>query len=231
MANQIHPTAVLEGQVELGEGNNIGPFVHIIGPVFIGDNNLIHSSVIIGASPEIRNFELPSAGVRIGDSCVIRESAQIHSGSKHPTYIGSHSFIMNQVYIAHDVTLGEGVTIASSALLAGGVSVGSYSNIGMGVTIHQGRNVDSLSMLGMGSIVTKDVPPAIISFGNPATPKRINKVGLIRFGFKEETIVALQEAFEAEGPDAVKNLLGALQPWDLKSEALLKMLKSTRGES
>jgi UDP-N-acetylglucosamine acyltransferase len=39
---------------------------------------------------------------------------------------------MNQVYIAHDCSVGDGVTLASSVLVAGHFSIGRNANIGMG---------------------------------------------------------------------------------------------------
>ena len=231
MDNEIHPTAILEGQVELGEGNKIGPYSHIIGPVKIGNNNRIFSHAVIGSTPEIRNFDSPSAGVCIGDSCTIREAAQIHSGSKHLTSIGSRSFIMNQVYIAHDGVIGEDVTIASSALLAGGVTVGHFANIGMGVTVHQGRTIGALAMIGMGSVVTRDVPPAMMAFGNPSRIRRINKVGLLRFGFDKEIVESLEKVFDKDGFAGIQEIIGKIEPWDEQSRTLIHSLLHLKGDS
>lgn len=231
MDNEIHPTAIFEGQVELGEGNKIGPYSHIIGPVEIGNNNRIHSHAVIGSIPEIRNFDSQTFGVVIGDSCTIREAAQIHSGSRHPTSIGSRSFIMNQVYIAHDGVIGEDVTIASSALLAGGVTVRDFANIGMGTTVHQGRTIGALAMIGMGSVVTRDVPPAMMAFGNPSRIRRINKVGLQRFGFDKEIVESLEKGFVKDGFAGIVEIIGKIQPWDEKSKTLIHSLLHLQGDS
>lgn len=231
MDNEIHPTAILEGQIELGEGNKIGPYAHIIGPVKIGNNNRIHSHAVIGSRPEIRNFDSRPVGVVIGNSCTIREAAQIHSGSKHRTSIGSRSFIMNQVYIAHDGVIGEDVTIASSSLLAGGVTVGNFANLGMGTTVHQGRSIGALAMIGMGSVVTRDVPAAMMAFGNPSRIRQINKVGLRRFGFDNEIIESLDKGFDQDGFLGIEAIIGKIQPWDEQSRTLIHSLLHLKGDS
>ena len=71
--NEIHPTAVIEGDVRFGTGNIMGPNVVVYGPATIGDDNWIGAGVVIGAPPEVRAFEHPrggtasvSAGVQIG---------------------------------------------------------------------------------------------------------------------------------------------------------------------
>ena len=125
--NEIHPTAVIAGDVLIGDGNYIGPFAVITGPTSIGDGNWIGTGVVIGAPPEIRSFEHPRAegvastpaGVAIGSRNVIREYAQVHQGHSATTTIGDDGFIMNQVYVAHDGRVGDRVTLASSVLLAG----------------------------------------------------------------------------------------------------------------
>jgi UDP-N-acetylglucosamine acyltransferase len=193
--NTIHPTAIIGNDVVLGFGNVIGPFVVITGDVKIGDNNYIGTGSIIGAFPEYSsldhlNQQLDSElkGVILGDDIVIREYVQIHQGAKRPTHIGSNSFIMNQTYIAHDCEIGEGVTLASSVLLAGTVSLGTKANLGMGAKVHQGLSIGQLTMVGMGAVITQDIPDFVKAYGVPAREKGINEVGMKRAGFTEADI-------------------------------------------
>jgi UDP-N-acetylglucosamine acyltransferase len=198
MANEIHPTAIIDAGVELGDGNRIGPFAVISGPVTIGDDNWIGSGAIIGAPPEVRSFVHPrsdsgdeSPGVVIGSGNIIREAAQIHQGTKEATRIGSGTFIMNQVYVAHDARIGDDVTIASSALLAGHVEVGARANIGLGASVHQFRRIGGGTMVGMGALVTRDLPPYAMAYGSPARVRGANRVGLRRLGVDEDAIEAI----------------------------------------
>lgn len=202
--NQIHPTALIGDNVELGVDNVIGPFVIITGPAIIGDENWFGAGVVIGATPEVRSFphpgragHAPGAGIRIGDRNVIREYAQLHGGWHEATKLGDDAFIMNQVYVAHDCTLGDGVTIASSVLLAGHVMVGAGANLGLGVSVHQRRFIGAWSMIGMGSVVTRDVPPFAKAYGNPARVTAANAVGLLRSGVDEETAAEIERRYVA----------------------------------
>ncbi len=211
--NDIHPTAVISGDVEIGEGNHIGAFAVVTGPVSIGDGNWIGAGVVIGAPPEIRSFVHPrrggaadvSGGVAIGSRNVIREYAQIHQGHKGTTTIGDDGFIMNQVYVAHDGRIGDRVTLASSVLLAGHVTVGDGANLGMGATVHQFTAVGAGAMVGMGSVVTRDVPPFALAYGSPARIRGANRVGLQRAGVAESAVEACDSSYTSGEPfDALR---------------------------
>lgn len=200
--NSIHPTALLVGDVRLGAGNHIGPHVVITGPVVLGDDNWVGAGVVIGAPPEVRSWTHPRRasdvvgnGVRIGDRNVIREYAQIHHGWRSQTTIGDDGFIMNQVYIAHDCSLGDRVTLASSVLLAGHVTVDDDANLGLGSSVHQGTRLGPGVMVGMGSVVTRDVPPFAKAYGNPMRVRAANTVGMRRRGHPDEGIEALDELY------------------------------------
>ncbi len=209
--NVIHPTAVIGDGVILGSGNRIDANVVITGNVVIGDSNWFCAGTIIGAAPEIRairpdsagHFEGSFAGVVIGNNNVFREASQVHQGHKRATTIGDDVYIMNQVYVAHDCLLDSGVTLASSVLLAGNVRVHRSANIGLGTTVHQGLEIGPLSMVGMGSVVTRPVPAFSKAYGVPVRAVGINSVGLSRSGFTDEEIAEI--AADAESGTFVPN--------------------------
>ena len=231
--NEIHPSVVIEGDVRFGTGNVIGPNVVVYGPVTIGDDNWIGAGVVIGAPPEVRSFAHPrggtttgGAGARIGDGNVIREYAQIHQGWKQPTVIGDDAFIMNQVYVAHDCVLEDGVTLASSVLLAGHVHVGDRANLGLGTAVHQGRYVGRGAMVGMSSVVTRDIPPFAKAYGSPARVASANAVGMRRLDVPEDDIAALVAVYESGlGPDRLPDfdeasiIAAAFRAWHTRSAA------------
>jgi UDP-N-acetylglucosamine acyltransferase len=207
MANRIHPTALIGPEVELGDGNVIGPYAVITGPCRIGDGNWIGAHVVLGAPPEIRGFDHGAAwdgdvvgcGLEIGDRTTLREYTTIHSGSATVTRVGSDCFVMNKVYIGHDGDIGDGVTMASSVTLGGHVSVGDNANLGLGAVVHQRRVVGPGVMLGMGSVVTRDVPPFAKAFGNPARVQGVNTVGMSRQGVDRTDVDHLVELYAATG--------------------------------
>jgi UDP-N-acetylglucosamine acyltransferase len=155
---------------------------------------------IIGAYPELKSIDHLNSGtnnelkgVVIGNDVVIREYVQIHQGSLTPTSIGDRSFLMNQTYIAHDCQVGIESVLASSVLLAGSVVIGPGANLGMGTTVHQGIVVGKLSMVGMGSAVTRDVPNFMKVYGVPARIHGVNEIGMDRAGMTTKEINSARE--------------------------------------
>lgn len=215
--NSIHPTAQLIGEVTLGSGNLIGPLVVIIGPVTIGDGNWIGTGAVIGAPPEVRSWQHPmdaagldtGKGIVIGDRNVIREYVQIHQGWHDITRVGNDVFLMNQSYIAHDCTVEDRATLASSVLLAGHVRVGVGANLGLGSSVHQRCYIAEGAMVGMGSVVTRNVPPFAKAYGNPARVHGANVVGMERAEIPAGTIGAAVSTYALPFDDALESLVGA----------------------
>jgi UDP-N-acetylglucosamine acyltransferase len=207
--NRIHHTAVIGDGVEMGSGNVIGPYAVLLGPVKLGDGNWVGPHVVIGTPAEIRGVDhgtdvggASGAGVDIGDGNVIREYTTIHQGRHAATRVGDDCFLMNKVYIAHDGAIGDKVTMASSATLGGHVRVGTLANLGMGILVHQRRVVGPVAMVGMGSVVTRDVPPFALAYGNPCRVRSANRIGMQRAGIADEAIDALDKAYANGLPEA-----------------------------
>ncbi|MDN4598407.1 UDP-N-acetylglucosamine acyltransferase [Leifsonia virtsii] len=227
--NSIHPTAIVGDDVVLGAGNTVGPFAVLTGPLEIGDGNWFGAGVVIGAPPEVRSWPHPPSaterssgnGIVIGNRNVVREYAQIHQGWHDRTVLGDDCFVMNQVYIAHDCTIGDGVTLASSVLLAGHVRLGDGANLGLGASVHQRRVVGNGAMVGMGSVVVADVPPWAKAFGNPARVRGANAIGMERAGVEPALVERVTELYE--GPFSRDDLLAlastevgvAFSDWDV----------------
>lgn len=170
----IHATAVIEGDVQIGEGTSIGALCYIRGPVVIGKNNKIGPHVIIGTDGEHRTK--PSVGrIIIGDNNEIKELTVIQRGTgDRETTIGNGCFIMDHVHIAHDCVVEDDVTMAPNIVLAGHVRILAKANLGVASIFHQFTTIGSHAMIGMGSVVTKDVPPFVLVKGSPAKYGRLN---------------------------------------------------------
>lgn len=208
--NSIHPTAILSGTVVLGDRNVIGPHVVIFGPAIIGDDNWIGAGVVVGAPPEVRSFRHESdfssdgstAGTIIGNRNVLREYVQVHGGWKDNTRIHDDTFIMNQSYVAHDSIVHDGVTMASGVRLAGHSTIHTLANLGMGTLVHQRRLIGAGAMVGMGSVVTRDIPPFAKAYGSPARIRGINAVVLDRLGAESELTEQLRERYSDQRFDS-----------------------------
>lgn len=199
---RIHPSAVIGEGVELGVDVTVGPHAVVLGPTVIGDRVWIGPGVVIGTPPEISSFaqnaawtgDLQHCGVRIGDDTVIRELSTIHQGSHRTTSIGSGCWILNSSYVAHDGLVGDGVTLSAGSRLGGHVVIGDMANLGMSTVVHQRRIVGAGAMVGMGTPVTRDVPPFTKAYGNPPRVHGLNEYLLRRLGYDDAAIAEFHDA-------------------------------------
>lgn len=172
----IHSTAVLEQGVNIAPGARIGPFTHISSNVSIGENVVIGSGCRIGHSgfgyerdKLGRPVSFPHLGkVVIEDNVVIGNQCSIARGNLEDTTIGAGSCLDDQVYVAHNVSVAENVLVMSGVHLNGRVEVERECWIGTSAIVKEGRRISAGAVVGMGSVVVKDVGPQETVAGNPA---------------------------------------------------------------
>jgi len=212
---EIHATAIVDKQAELGDGVKIGPYVVITGHVVIGDGTVIDSHSVIqghtvvgrnckigpaayvGINPQHRSNSGDGTSCYIGDNVVIRETAQVNRstkpGEEAATRVGNNCYLMAGSHVAHDCRLGENVTLANAALLGGHVTVGNQVFIGGGAGIHQFTRIGRLAMVAGLEQVTHDIPPfAAARYGGL---KGYNAIGCKRSGFDAESIQVIRECY------------------------------------
>lgn len=76
-------------------------------------------------------------------------------------------------YVAHDCVIGDFVTFAPGVKCNGNVSIEDHAYIGAGAILKQGipgkpLRIGARAVIGMGAVVTRDVPPGTTVIGNPA---------------------------------------------------------------
>lgn len=87
--------------------------------------------------------------------------------------IGRHFQANLYSYVEHDCVIGDFVTFAPGVKCNGNVVIEDHAYIGAGAILRQGRFGQPLvvgrgAIVGMGAVVTRDVPPASTVVGNPA---------------------------------------------------------------
>lgn len=189
----IHATAIVESK-HVGKNVHIGPHAYIGKNAVIGESSIIHGNVVIYDNVHIgKNVVINSnavigkdgfgferddrgmlvrfphvGGVCIHDHVEIGAGVTIDRGTIHHTVIGSGSKIDNLVHIAHNAKIGKNCSIVANSMVGGSCIIGENVSMAMTVTLREGIRIGSNSLIGMGSVVTRDIPESVIAYGNPA---------------------------------------------------------------
>lgn len=196
---QIGPYSIIGEAVEIGAGTVVGPHVVVMGPTVIGEDNRIFQFASIGEDPQDLKYHGERSRLVIGDRNTIRECVTMHRGTeedRNVTEIGSDNLFMAYVHVAHDCVIGNHIILANNATLAGHVVVEDYAILGGFTAVHQFTRLGSYCFTGFATALDRDVLPFFTVAGNRAKARGINKEGLVRKGFKPETIRALQDTYK-----------------------------------
>ncbi len=193
---EIGPYSVIEKGVQLGKGVKISPFVHLKSNTFIGDNTFIGTGAVIGEMPQMSGQRENLGKIHIGKNNIIREYVTINSSSspEKSTSMGDGNFLMAFSHIAHDCKLGNNIVICNGTMLAGHVEIQDKAFISADVGVQQFIRIGALTMIGGLSRVTQDVPPFMMVVGGSRV-RGLNLVGMKRHSFTKDDIKAIKKAY------------------------------------
>jgi UDP-N-acetylglucosamine acyltransferase len=193
----IHPTAIIEDNVEIGPDCDIGAYAVVKQYTKIGARNRIFEHAVVGGEPQDVKFRGERSYLEIGDDNIIREFCTLHraSGEGETTRIGSRNFLMIGCHVAHNCVIGSDNIFANEVALAGHIVVEDRVFISNNVGAHQFVRFGRLAMVGGKSKIVQDVLPFFTTDGNPARVRGLNSVGLRRAGLPENERRALKDAY------------------------------------
>src|ERR1700674_580831 len=213
IAKGIHPTAVIAPSAQLATGASVGPYVVIENDVKIGAGTeigafcflgsgarlgegcrlyprvtlyagarlanrvILHSGAVIGSdgfgyvAEDGRRRKFPQVGeVEIHDDVEIGANTAIDRGSLDRTVIGAGTKLDNLVHIAHNVSIGENTVIAAQTGISGSSIIGKNVAVGGQVGVADHCEVEDDAVVGAQSGIPsgKIVRSGQIVWGTPA---------------------------------------------------------------
>lgn len=184
----IHPSADVSPQAELGENTRIWHGAQIRERVRIGANCIIGKNVYVDFEVQVGN------NVKVQNNCSLYHGLEIEDG----VFIGPHVVFTNDRFprsINADGTLkGASDWVVGRTRVCYGAAIGAGSIIVTGVTI--GR----WAMVGAGAVVTRDVPDCGLVAGTPARLIGYISAGGERCATQEEAIQRSEQEALATTP-------------------------------
>lgn len=150
----VNEHAVVDDNVELGEGTKVWHFSHVQKGAKIGKKCILGQNVNVGQD------------VKIGNFVKIQNNVSVYEGVELEDYVFcGPSMVFTNIIDPRSKYPQVGAEFYKKTLVKEGASLGANSTIVCGHTI--GR----FAFVGAGSVVTKDIPDFALVMGNPARIK------------------------------------------------------------
>lgn len=110
------------------------------------------------------------SSAQVFPSAVVGEGSIVGAGSviAARATVGKQVIINRGCLIGHHSRIDDYVTTSPGVNIAGKVTVGEGTSIGMGAIVHDGIHIGKKSVIGSGSLITRDVPDSVQVMGTPA---------------------------------------------------------------
>ena len=152
-----HETAIVDDEVQIGEGTKIWHFSHILSHTSIGNNCSFGQNCVVG--PKVHM----GSGVKVQNNVSVYEGVEIEDD----VFLGPSMVFTNVINPRAFIQRKEEF---KKTLLKRGCSIGANATIVCGVTIGE------YALIGSGAVVNKDVPAYALIVGVPS--KQIGWVGI-----------------------------------------------------
>lgn len=216
---QVHHSAVVHKDSQLGDGVTIGPNCVIDSGVSIGAGTVLDANVVISKNVKIgrNNHFFPNCaiggwpqmlglsaddeigGLVIGNNNIVREQVTIHPSIYRGefTKIGSDNLFMIGVHIGHDCILEERIVMSNYVQLSGHCKIETGVWFSAMVLLHQFVTIGKWCYAAGLAGVNHDIPPFLIVSGHyPPRVRGVNKRGMERAGLSEQQQQKIIEAYK-----------------------------------
>lgn len=146
----VHPTSIIDDNVQIGEGTKIWHFSHVQSGARIGKNCSFGQNVNV------------SNNVLVGDGCKVQNNVSLYEGVE----LGDYVFCGPSCVFTNDLTprakYPKGHAGYKKTVVEEGASIGANA------TIVCGHNIGKWALIGAGAVVTSNVPSHALMLGIPA---------------------------------------------------------------
>jgi len=157
MSYFAHDTAIIDGNITIGENSKIWHFSHILSGTTIGSNCSFGQNCVVGPKVTI------GSGVKVQNNVSVYEGVEVEDD----VFLGPSMVFTNVINPRAFIQRKEEF---KKTLLKKGCSVGANATIVCGVTIGE------YALIGSGAVINRDVLPYALMVGVPA--KQIGWVGI-----------------------------------------------------
>lgn len=147
-----HESSYIDQPCQIGEGSAIWHYSHVMKNSVIGRGCKLGQNVFVGT------------GVRLGNNVKVQNNVSIYTGveCEDDVFLGPSMVFTN---VTNPRAAIERRTEFKRTLVKKGATIGANATIICGVTIGE------YAFVGIGAVVTRDVPPYALVYGNPAERK------------------------------------------------------------
>jgi len=147
---KVHPLSDVLSK-NIGQDTNIWQFCVVLPNAIIGSNCNICANVLIENDVIIGNNVTIKCYVEVCDGVTLEDNVFIGPHVAFTNDISPRSKIHPEKYIK--ILVKKGASIGASTIIVPGITIGEYA------------------MIGAGSLITKNIPPNTLWYGNPAKQK------------------------------------------------------------
>jgi len=145
----IHPTAIIDDNVEIAEGTKVWHFCHVLDGSRIGKNCVLGQNAMVGPNVSLGNGVKLQNNISIYAGVTIEDDVFLGPSMVFTNVLTPRAFVERKDEFAPTLVR-RGATVGANATTVCGNTIGLYA------------------MVGAGAVVTHDVPDFALVLGNPA---------------------------------------------------------------